>query len=364
MRAALGAILGVAVAATAARADPEAKRLFDEGRKLLDRGKTAEACKRFEESHARERAGGTMLNLAECAERAGDLVRAWVLYDDAAREYERTNKPAAQRFARERAQALEAKLATVVVRVTAPETDGLVLRIGDDELAPTAVVTRRYEPGPLTVTARAPGRARFQAKVKAVAGREVTVRVPALALRARDGEAREPTAPAVEPAAEPAAEPLAEPARGRSDDAPAASEGRGWRIAFWTSLGLGAVSAGAWYYGFREVSAASDALCVPGTGTSPDCERRQLSLEASDRYNLQGERGQAIAIYGAVGTAVGITAAAVSLYFGYLRDPDPVPSAGPARNFRTRTRTARQARILVGPTAAPSSIGLSLSGGF
>src|SRR6185503_13633139 len=114
----LGALLGAAGAR--AQGSSEATRLFEEGRALAEQGRFAEACERYAKSHELERAAGTMLNLGDCAERGGKLRRAWQLYDDAAREYERAGKAGPARFSRTRADALAPRLATVVVRLAEP----------------------------------------------------------------------------------------------------------------------------------------------------------------------------------------------------------------------------------------------------
>jgi hypothetical protein len=81
----------------------EAKRLFEEGRKLVEQGNLAEACKQFARSFELDRAAGTMLNLGDCAESEGRPRRAFELYDTAAKEFERTAQPERAKFARNRA---------------------------------------------------------------------------------------------------------------------------------------------------------------------------------------------------------------------------------------------------------------------
>ena len=313
MRADIAAVLGVLCCAAVARADPEAKRLFDEGRELLDRGKVDEACRRFAQSLERERAGGTMLNLADCAERAGQLARAWSLYDEAAREYERTNKGNAERFARDRAAALEPRLATVIVRVAEPDTRGLVVTIDDDDVTPIAKVLRFHDPGSLTITARAPGRVRFVATVEAAAGKKVTVEVPDLERRAREPD--EPTAPE-------------QPAR----------RGSPWRVALWTSIGAGAVGGGVWLYGWRQIVDAEEKL--------------ERGVGDRDHYISQGSRGRTLSYVGAGVLAASVVVVGISLY------------RGAGRSARSSDRAARAAAPVLAPVLAPSAIGVAMTAGF
>lgn len=321
MRAVLLVVLGVLSRAAVASADPEAKRLFEEGRKLLDRGKVDEACRRFAQSHARERAGGTMLNLAECAERDGQLARAWSLYDEAAREYERSNKGSAEKFARGRAAALEPRLAAVTVTVAEPIIAGLVVRIDDDEVAPAARISRFCDPGSLTVSARAPGRARFETTVEAAAGAQVTVDVPALQLR--DGDRVPPPVP---------------PARGGG--------GGAGRIVLWTSLGAGLAGGAVWLYGYNEINDAERKLCPTGPFGCGDLPR-----DERQRYIDQGSRGRLLSYVGGGVVAASVVAAGIG---GYL-----VLGRGGGR-----AQPGTRAALAVAPAIAPSAVGVALIAGF
>jgi tetratricopeptide (TPR) repeat protein len=93
-----------ALAEDASTRDPavRATKLFDEARALLAQGKIAEACPVFEQSYALEPAPGTGLNVADCAERAGDVARARKLYEDAARAFDKAGKTNRANFARNR----------------------------------------------------------------------------------------------------------------------------------------------------------------------------------------------------------------------------------------------------------------------
>jgi len=101
------------VLAAPAAAD-DANRLFEQGRAEIKDGNYAAGCALLEQSYELERAPGTQLNLGECAEHAGKLRSAWLLYDAAAREYARTDRPKQAEFARKRADALAPRLAKAV----------------------------------------------------------------------------------------------------------------------------------------------------------------------------------------------------------------------------------------------------------
>ncbi len=314
MRVATAAFACTLCGAAVASADPEAKRMFEEGRRLLDRGRVAEACRRFADSLARERAAGTMLNLGECAERDGRLARAWSLYDEAAREYDRTSKPAAMKFARDRAAALEPRLAAVIVRVAEPGTRGLVVRVGGEDVPPAAEISRFQDPGRLTISARAPGRAPFEVAVDGIAGAKVAVDVPALALR--------PRAPA-EPPPRPA--PRASP----------------WRYVFWTSIATGIAGGGLWFHGYRQIEDAERGLCPP----DPQFMCGPVSSDERERLIDQGSTGRIFSRVGIGVVAVSLAAAGISAYLAYGRG-------------------GRSPAIAVAPAVSPSGIGVALSAGF
>lgn len=132
----------------------EAKRLFEEGRKLAADGKYAPACDDFTKSYALDPGIGTELNLADCQEHLGKTALAWHLFDDAAK---RETDPDRQKFARGRADALTGKLATAVVTLPDASTIGLVLKVGGQLVPPAAEVKTLVDPGTVDVELDAPG---------------------------------------------------------------------------------------------------------------------------------------------------------------------------------------------------------------
>lgn len=203
----------------AARADSasDATKFFAEAVALKDAGKYAEACGKFEQSFQLDKqagrpAPGTQLNLGECAEREGQLRKAYVLFDDAEKDYGRRAKAAesaiakdpasaelkrdleramaGQKLARQRADALAPRLAKVVVRVTEPAVPGLSVQIGDRSVAPASEVIEYLDGGNVAITASAPGRDPFTTSAKAEAGKSVIVEIPALKVGGSTGGER------------------------------------------------------------------------------------------------------------------------------------------------------------------------------
>ena len=231
----LACLCGVANAEPPSR---EANRLFEDGRAQLKAGNYAAACPLLEQSYELERAPGTQLNLGDCDEHADKLRDAWLLYDAAAREYERTNRPKQAEFARHLADALAPRLATVIVKLAASNTIGLTLRIGDRTMAPEALHVERLDPGAVEIAVRAPGRVAFATTVTAELGREVTVDIPPL-----------------EPA-DPAAKPL--------PSAPAPAPGNPWRTAAFAGGTVTVIAAATWAVVTVELASVDNGdLCVP-----------------------------------------------------------------------------------------------------
>ncbi len=175
-------VLVMLCAGSVARAQPKAEgtRLFEEGRELAKDGKFAEACEAFQKSFAIDRAPGTSLNYGDCLEKLGQLRKAWQMYDDAAREFDKLGD-ARGKFARERATALAPRLGTLIVKVAEPKLPSLIVKIANESLPPQAEMVESYEPGPIEVTATAPGRTAFSSTARTAAGANVIVEIPPLA---------------------------------------------------------------------------------------------------------------------------------------------------------------------------------------
>jgi tetratricopeptide (TPR) repeat protein len=187
----IAAFVVVLVAGNVALAQPkpEGTRLFEEGRELAKAGKYPEACEAFQKSLAIDRAPGTALNYGDCLEHLGQLRRAWQMYDEAAREFDK-RADARGKFARERANTVTPKLGTITVKIAEPATPGLIVKISNESIPPAAELVELFDPGTIDVTASAPGKTAFQTSARTAAGANVIVEIPALA--AGDGAAPPP----------------------------------------------------------------------------------------------------------------------------------------------------------------------------
>jgi len=166
----------------------DAGALFVRGRELKTAGRLAEACELFDRSYQLDPAPGTGLNLADCFELRGQLRRAWELFDRVARDP--ANGASRVQLARKRAEALTAKLATVIVTLHDPRAAGLTIQLGDRALVPAPEIRVVVEPGDVELVATRPGQPAFTAALRAVAGATVAVDVPALRAPAPGGRRR------------------------------------------------------------------------------------------------------------------------------------------------------------------------------
>src|SRR5580658_735634 len=112
-------LFAVAFALLAASAhaagDSEAETLFREGRNLARAGDWAAACPKFAESHRLDPAPGTLLNLADCEEHLGALVKAREHFKLAAFAFPKGEK--GQQAAVQRAAALDKRVAHLTLRL-------------------------------------------------------------------------------------------------------------------------------------------------------------------------------------------------------------------------------------------------------
>jgi len=186
------AVTQIAVAEPVAATDEtstDATAIFNQARVLAKDGRFDEACVLFARSYELDPGLGTAVNLADCLERKGQLYRAWVLFDLVARSSQNVQSRA--RLARQRADTLMAKLATVIVTLHEPDAPGLAIRIGDHQVAPAAEIRDLVEPRDVEIVVTLPGRPAFRARLHAVAGATASIDIPAFAgLEVQEGAAR------------------------------------------------------------------------------------------------------------------------------------------------------------------------------
>jgi len=228
---------------TAAAAPTEADRamaqsLFEDGRRLMTAGDFASACPKLKESQALDPSGGTLLNLAVCHEKQGQLATAWSDFKEALSVARRDNRSDRFEVAREHLAALEPKVPFLTIRVERAKPEQQVLLDGTPVRAAAWDTPIAVDPGPHELEASAAGHVTWKGPLQlAVAERKVVI-IPELALDDK---------PAALPPATDAAK------------APAAEQAGHSNVVGWVVLGTGVAALGVGtYFGVSALSTQSD----------------------------------------------------------------------------------------------------------
>jgi hypothetical protein len=172
----------VAAAAGEARAqqNPQAEQLFRNGVELAKQGKYAEACAKFEASQGLESNSSTLLNLASCREKNGQLATAWALFLRAASEARKNGDQSLVKIAIDFSNKLEPRLPFLTISV--PDTsrvDGLTISLDGRVLAPAELNQGvPLDPGAHEVEGRAPGHEAWSTEITLVEAERRSVEVP------------------------------------------------------------------------------------------------------------------------------------------------------------------------------------------
>lgn len=333
----LAVLLGSTAAAHAQPAGAQAEVLFREGRDALAAGRVAEACSAFEQSQKLEPAVTTLLNLAGCRERQGQLATAWGLFLDVERQT-RSGDAAASKLhsvAQSRAKKLEPRISKLTISVADDgKIDGLEVVRGSDKVE--AALWNHALPvdgGTYTITARAPGMPPWTTQITvANEGDSKTVDVPKLSSLAPPSEPPATKPATTPPPATPTAAPTA-PNAPNAETAPTDQPERTGHRSLVPPIAAGVVTlalAGtALAFDISEQSTYTSAK----NETSSQAERNSLYSSANSKYQL----AQGFGIAAIAGAGVTVWLAIRSLH-----------------GSADATRTA----LVVTPT------GLAITGGF
>jgi tetratricopeptide (TPR) repeat protein len=170
-------------AAPAAPKDPSAVEradaAFEEGRELFDQGRFREACEKFELSMQLDPSPGTLLNLGNCYEPQGDLVRALAIFERAFADAQRSSDPRRKQLwsdaARERIANLSRRVPQLSVRGVPPDAE---VAIDGKSERPSGAL--RINPGRHRIEVRAPGKRPYAQEFEVAAGQRLAINVPAL----------------------------------------------------------------------------------------------------------------------------------------------------------------------------------------
>jgi hypothetical protein len=158
-----------------------AEALFGQGRDLMAQGKYAEACPKFADSQKQDPKSSTLLNLANCYEKAGRTATAWATYREAAALAKQEGQAEYVATAVKRADALFPKLSKMVVKVNGPvegieiKRDGVIVTPSEWGAAIPA------DPGMHVIEASAPKKESWKGTVEVPGGGGMgTIDVPTL----------------------------------------------------------------------------------------------------------------------------------------------------------------------------------------
>ncbi len=136
-----------------------AQVLFAEAKHFMDASDYPTACAKFAESERLDPAAGTLLNLADCYEKNGQLASAWITFRDAAGMATRTARTTWAEQAVTRARLLEPQVPTLTIRVGADAARDLVItRNGVDAPPSTWGTALPLDPGAQRIAVSAPGK--------------------------------------------------------------------------------------------------------------------------------------------------------------------------------------------------------------
>jgi len=286
-----------------------ARALFAEARRLAAAGHYAEACPKFAASFRLDPGIGTSFNLADCMEHTGRVASAWARFLDVAAATRLAGQPEREQVARDRAAALEARLAHLTLEVATP-APGLVVERDDVTLPPSSWgMAVPIDPGAHAIKATAPGKKPWSTTVSVPDATAVSLSVPPLEALP------EPAAPTV--AVAPSSRPR--PPLQRHISAPVAAA---------ASIGLVGLVAGT-YFGvqFQRENSEAKGLCGPSEcATSEELGRhRALLADASQ------DRTRAF-----VAASVGVVAVAAAGYL-WWRSGKTAPTTKTAGDLSARS---------------------------
>ena len=133
-----------------------AKALFEDGRRLMAEGKYDSACGFFQDSLAAARGIGTKFHLADCEEHRENFSKAQALFLEVAEQAREAGQADRERLARDRAAAIDEKLAHLKIDQDVPSVD--ILLDGRTLTGSEAQELLAIPPGKHRIVASAPGK--------------------------------------------------------------------------------------------------------------------------------------------------------------------------------------------------------------
>ena len=304
------AVLVVAAGTTlpgVARADELAEQAYQEGRRAALAKDWTTACAKFRESHDREPAPGTLLNLADCEENAGKLLDALAHFEAASR----LSKPGTERatYASQRALAVERKVPRLTLRLhpSAPTRTRVVLD-GTPLEASRLGTPSPVNPGEHEIVITAPDRADVRSTVRLAVGEARVMDVdvgPALSSSTPSAPSASLPAQAPSPLAAGASSPAPQSS---APESPAPSSSSPLRTLGWVGVGVGAAGVG--------LGVLSGLLTLEARNTADQNCTSSGCLPAGTDAQSRGRTWSGVSTFGFVtgvlGAAAGVTILALA----------------------------------------------------
>jgi hypothetical protein len=180
----LAVSFGVAGAARPAFAQDNSaavESLFNEGKRLAAAGSFAEACPKFLASYNLEARTGTLLNLADCYEKNGQLASAWARFVEVSTLAQRAGQAERADYGKQHAASLQPRLSMLTISVPHAAPAIQVKRDGVAVDAAVFGVALAVDAGDHVIEASAPGKEPWKGSVH-VAGdaAKASIEIPAL----------------------------------------------------------------------------------------------------------------------------------------------------------------------------------------
>lgn len=174
-----------------------AEALFDEGLKLFDKGKVADACPKFAASYKLDPASGTLLNVGRCYEKIGKTATAWTAYRELIGLAHSENNPKREATAKQLEEKIRPRLTKLTLVTAGAAPAGLLVKIDHVDIDVAQLGTPvPIDPGDHNVEASAPNKLPWSREIKLVDGESVSVAIPTL----DDAPVAPPPAPVAPPA--------------------------------------------------------------------------------------------------------------------------------------------------------------------
>lgn len=314
-----------------------AEALYDQALRLMQSQQYSEACPKLEESQRLDPGVGTLLYLGHCYQEQGRLASAWATFKEAAYAAADAGQKDREAMATERADALKPQLATLTLKVTEPDLEGMeVSRDGEPQRQAAWGVPVPVDPGSHRIEARAPNRRAWTKTLEVRKGPgNFEIVVPALDPETTHPAAataappppdpKKPTVPSVIPAPSVAAEHPAEA------ESPPANAQRTWGFVTLGAGGVGLAVGGVFAILAASADAQADEECRP--------DNPKLCSEKGVTLGDQAVTNAGIATLAAgIGAALAITGG-VLVFTAPSDDPERSPALGVGAAFTPQGAT-------------------------